>query len=167
MLFFLSTPGYNKSQLNTTKVKVHLQNGVAEIFDNHQDLMGLVSNNIVEIESNFENKFEKNTYIVQDAVFVVSTKGLGEDDNFNYTGTRVYVYAKNVRELTRDISTDELTKEYDSLSSRLEILEEELKQPNLGPLEKILKGRVLLLKSDLGFYAKTLLLVKEMKSQKS
>jgi hypothetical protein len=39
MLFSLATPEYNNLQSNTTKVKVHLRN-VAEIFDQHQDLMG-------------------------------------------------------------------------------------------------------------------------------
>ena len=76
MLFLLNTPEYTNVQSNTTKVKVHLKNGVAEILDQHQDLMGRVENNIVEIETNFENKTEKNLFVLQDAVFIVSTKGL-------------------------------------------------------------------------------------------
>lgn len=59
MLFLLATPEYSNLQSNTTKVKVHLRSGVAEIFEQHQDLMGKVENNIIEIETNFENKFEK------------------------------------------------------------------------------------------------------------
>jgi hypothetical protein len=38
MYFHLATPEYNKVQQNTTKVKVHLRTGIAEIFDQHQDL---------------------------------------------------------------------------------------------------------------------------------
>jgi hypothetical protein len=49
MLFLLNTPEYTNVQSNTTKVKVHLKNGVAEILDQHQDLMGRVENNIVEL----------------------------------------------------------------------------------------------------------------------
>jgi len=60
MLFLLATPEYNNLQSNTTKVRVHLRNGVAEVFDQHQDLMGKVDNNIIEIETNFENRIEKN-----------------------------------------------------------------------------------------------------------
>ena len=56
MLFLLSTPEYTNAQSNTTKVKVHLRNGVAEVFNLHQDLMGRVDNDIVEIETNFENR---------------------------------------------------------------------------------------------------------------
>ena len=59
MLFFLATSEYNNIQSNTTKVKVHLTNGIAEILDQHQDLMGLIENNILEIETNFESKLEK------------------------------------------------------------------------------------------------------------
>ena len=46
MFFLLATPQYNNSQSNITKVKVHLRNGIAEIFDQHQDLMGKVENNL-------------------------------------------------------------------------------------------------------------------------
>ena len=49
MLFFLATPEYNQVQSNTTKIKVHLSSGVAEIYDQHQDLMGRVDNNLLEI----------------------------------------------------------------------------------------------------------------------
>ena len=56
MLFLLATPEYNNVQSNTTKVRVHLRSGIAEIFEQHQDLMGKVDNNIVESETNFENK---------------------------------------------------------------------------------------------------------------
>jgi hypothetical protein len=50
MLFLLATPEYTNVQSNTTKVKVHLRNGVAEVFNLHQDLMGRVDNDIVEIK---------------------------------------------------------------------------------------------------------------------
>ena len=59
MLFLLATPEYNNIQSNTTKVRVHLRNGVAEIFDQHQDLMGKIDNNILEVETNFENKIDR------------------------------------------------------------------------------------------------------------
>jgi hypothetical protein len=65
MLFLLATPEYSNLQSNTTKVKVHLRSGVAEIFEQHQDLMGKVENNIIEIETNFENKFEKSLFILR------------------------------------------------------------------------------------------------------
>ena len=76
MQFVLATPEYNNSQSNTTKVKVHLRNGIAEIFDQHQDLMGKIDNNIIEIETNFENRVEKILFVLQDGVFIVSNQGL-------------------------------------------------------------------------------------------
>ena len=115
MLFFLATPEYNNIQSNTTKVKVHLRNGVAEILDQHQDLMGKVENNLLEIETNFENKLEKLLFILQDAVFIVSNKGL--DTNIESKGTGVYVYAKRVREITSSTSVEEISKQYDQKNS--------------------------------------------------
>jgi hypothetical protein len=89
MLFLLATPEYNNIQSNTTKVKVHLRNGVAEILEQHQDLMGKVENNLLEIETNFENRLEKLLFVLQDAVFIVSNKGLDADKN---TISQVIVY---------------------------------------------------------------------------
>jgi hypothetical protein len=63
----------------------------AEIFDQHQDLMGKVDNNLIEIETNFE-KDRKILFVLQDAVFIVSNKGL--DATAENKGTGVYVYAK-------------------------------------------------------------------------
>ena len=77
MLFLLATPEYNNVQSNTTKVRVHLRSGIAEIFEQHQDLMGKIDNNIVEIETNFENKLEKIWFVLQDAVFIVSNQKEG------------------------------------------------------------------------------------------
>jgi len=74
MLFLLATPEYNNVQSNTTKVRVHLRSGVAEIFEQHQDLMGKIDNDIVEIETNFENRLEKIWFVLQDAVFIVSNQ---------------------------------------------------------------------------------------------
>ena len=118
MLFLLATPEYNNVQSNTTKVRVHLRTGIAEILDNHQDLMGKVENNIVEIETNFENKSEKFLFVLQDAVFIVSNKGL--DKNAEEKDTSIYIYAKKAREITSTTSIDEISKQYDEKKLELE-----------------------------------------------
>jgi Fe-S cluster assembly iron-binding protein IscA len=105
MLFLLATPEYNNVQSNTTKVRVHLRSGIAEIFEQHQDLMGKVDNNIVEIETNFENKLEKIWFVLQDAVFIVSNQK-DTDSAFESEGTGVYVYAKRVKEINSSVSID-------------------------------------------------------------
>jgi len=109
MLFLLATPEYNNTQSNTTKVKVHLRSGVAEILEQHQDLMGKVENNIIEIETNNDNKTDKILFVLQDAVFVVSNQGL--DSTAENKGTGVYVYAKRVKEINSSISIDDISKE--------------------------------------------------------
>ena len=119
MLFLLATPEYNNIQSNATKVRVHLRNGVAEIFDQHQDLMGKIDNNIVEIETNFENKVEKLLFVLQDAVFIVSNQGL--DANSDEKGTGIYVYAKKVKEITSNVSIEDVAKEYEDKKISLEL----------------------------------------------
>jgi len=170
MLFLLATPEYNKVQSNTTKVKVHLRNGIAEIFDQHQDLMGKVENNLLEIETNFENKLEKLLYILQDAVFVVSNKGL--ETNIESKGTGVYVYARRVREITSSTSVDEIVKQYDQKASELEkeiakldtgsssgSEKETAKKPELK-----LSSKLLLLKEEVEFLRRAVTIVKNLKS---
>ena len=118
MLFLLATPEYNNVQSNTTKVKVHLRSSVAEILEQHQDLMGKVENNIIEIETNSDNKIEKTLYVLQDAVFVVSNQGL--DATLENQGTGVYVYAKRVKEINSSVSIDAVSKEFEQKTTELD-----------------------------------------------
>jgi F0F1-type ATP synthase epsilon subunit len=160
MLFLLNTPEYTNVQSNTTKVKVHLKNGVAEILDQHQDLMGRVENNIVEIETNFENKTEKNLFVLQDAVFIVSTKGL---DKKLDKKTSVYVYAKNVKEINSRLAIDEITKQYEKKVSLLETETLKLSSQNSEKLENSIKSKIFMLNEDTEFLKKVLTLAKQPK----
>ena len=159
MLFLLATPEYSNLQSNTTKVKVHLRSGVAEIFEQHQDLMGKVENNIIEIETNFENKFEKSLFILQDAVFVVSNQGL--DTTAETKGTGVYVYAKKVKEITSTISVDEVTKQYEQKVAELEIENQKLAG---DANDKVINSKIFLLKDEVEFLKTVVTIVKEFKS---
>jgi hypothetical protein len=158
MLFLLATSDYNNVQLNTTKVRVHLRNGIAEIFDKHQDLMGKVENNLVEIETNFENKIEKFLFVLQDAVFIVSNKGL--EGTLDYKGTGVYVYAKKVREITSGLSIDELTKQYETKKASLDL---EIEKIDEKETNKALNSKILLLREDLEFLRKSIAIIKGIK----
>ena len=130
MLFLLATPEYNNVQSNTTKVRVHLRSGIAEIFEQHQDLMGKIDNNIVEIETNFENKLEKIWFVLQDAVFIVSNQ---KDKNsaFESEGTGVYVYAKRVKEINSSVSMEELSKQYEDKLTLFEAEKQSLVDQNI------------------------------------
>lgn len=158
MLFFLSGAGYSNVQNNTTKVKVHLNGGVAEIYEQHQDLMGRVENNIIEIETFFENRLEKFLFVLQDAVFVVSNKGLGADKEKNQTA--VYVYAKRAKEISSTLSIDDVTKQYDSIVKQLENLKEK-QAADTG--NRLLKAKILLVEEEVNFLVKTLAVIKNVK----
>lgn len=157
MLFFLATPEYNNVQSNTTKVKVYLKNGVAEILDQHQDLMGRVDNNIVEIESNLE----KSLFILQDAVFVVSTKGL--DKASEVKGTGVYIYARRAKEIKANLSLEEITKEYDKKVTEIEEVTKSLGELTITSSKLQLNSKLILLKDEATFLKKVLVTVKELK----
>lgn len=166
MFFFLSTPEYITTQFNTTKVRVHLRNGIAEVFDKHQDLMGKVENNRIEIETNFENKLEKFSFILQDAVFVVSTKGL--DAASDIKETSVYVYAKRVQEINKNTSIEQLSKEYEKktaiLDKEFEKLGSSYEKGVVISAAKPLNSKIMLLQQEVKFLAKALIIIKDIKS---
>jgi F0F1-type ATP synthase epsilon subunit len=164
MLFLLSTPEYNKVQSNTTKVKVHLKNGIAEILDQHQDLMGTVENNLVEIESIFENKVEKFLFILQDAVFIVSTKGLEKKSESK--GTGVYVYARRVREINQSTSVDDIVKQYEQKKNELEnekAKDDKIKDSKSSSL--LVNSRIFLLEEEVEFLKRASIIIKDFKSK--
>jgi len=160
MQFLLATPEYNNIQSNTTKVKVHLRNGVAEVFDQHQDLMGKIENNIIEIETNFENRVEKTLFVLQDGVFIVSNQGL--DASTENKGTSVYVYAKRAKEIASNISLEEISKQYEQ--KKLDLETETQKLTGNATSDKVINSKVFLLKDEVEFYKKVFLVVKDMKS---
>jgi len=165
MLFLLATPEYNNVQSNTTKVRVHLRSGVAEIFEQHQDLMGKIDNNIVEIETNFENKLEKIWFVLQDAVFIVSNQKAGASNSaFENTGTGVYIYAKRVKEINSSVSLEDLSKQFDQKTSLLEDEKQSLDAQNLSVLEQTSNSKYMLLKEELEFLKKVMAVVKEFKA---
>jgi hypothetical protein len=158
MLFFLSTSEYSNVQNNTTRVKVHLTGGIAEILDQHQDLMGRIDNNIIEIETFFENRLEKLLFVLQDAVFVVSNKGLGADREKNKTA--VYVYAKRAKEISSNLTIDEVSKQYEKVTKKLEFFKEKQEKDSEN---RILKSRILLIQEEADFLTKTMLVMKNLK----
>lgn len=158
MLFLLATPEYNNIQSNTTKVRVHLRSGIAEVFEQHQDLMGKIDNNLIEIETNFENRLEKSLFVLQDAVFIVSNQKTNSTPSaFENQGTGVYVYAKRAKEINSNISLDEVTKQYDQKVSALELVKQDSDNP-------VNNSKTILLTEEVDFLKKVISVVKEMKS---
>lgn len=164
MLFLLATPEYNNVQSNTTKVRVHLRSGIAEIFEQHQDLMGKVDNNIVEIETNFENKLEKIWFVLQDAVFIVSNqKGDSATAAFENEGTGVYIYAKRVKEINSSISLEELSKQYDEKVSLFETEKQKLVNENIDVSDETSNSKLMVIKDEIDFIKKVMAVVKDFK----
>ncbi len=164
MLFLLATPEYNNIQSNTTKVRVHLRSGIAEIFEQHQDLMGKVDNNIVEIETNFENKLEKIWFVLQDAVFIVSNqKGNATGSAFENEGTGVYIYAKRVQEINSSVSMEELSKQYEEKVKLFETEKQSLVGENIDVSDETSNSKLMLIKDEIDFIKKVMAVVKDFK----
>jgi len=162
MLFLLATPEYNNVQSNTTKVRVHLRSGIAEIFEQHQDLMGKIDNNIVEIETNFENKLEKIWFVLQDAVFIVSNQK-DTDSAFESEGTGVYVYAKRVKEINSAVSIEELSKQYEEKVKLFETEKQSLVDQNIDISDQTNNSKLMVIKDEVDFLNKVMAVVKDFR----
>lgn len=164
MQFFLATPDdIKKSLSNVNRIKIHLTTGLIEILDKHQDLLGQIRTDLVEVENNDENKIEKIRFIVQDAVVIVSNKGLNNDNTLSETGT--YIYTKRVLELTSNLSLDEFSKKIEQNSIKLENEKQVLSDPNITLINlKKTKTKIFLLEDDLEFDKKVLSFLKDLKN---
>lgn len=156
MKFFIGTPDYNKVFENTVRVKAYLRTGPAEIYENHQDLLGKIKNNLLEIDTITDGKTEKHMFVVQEAVFIVSSKGKEE--------TTSYSYGNRIQEISANTPIDELKKEIEDKKELLEteskkLLEKELEEP----LSKLIQSTIISLQDDVDFVQKILAVMNERK----
>ena len=124
--------------------------------------MGKVENNIVEIESNFENKIEKILFVLQDAVFVVSNQGL--DKTSTNKGTGVYIYAKRAKEINSTLSIDEISKQFELKNQQLETERQKIASGTLDASNKVVSSKIIMMEDEIEFLKKVQSVVKEIKS---
>lgn len=162
MQFSLATAEDNKKVLsNATKVKVHLTTGIIEVLDKHQDLLGKVSIDLLEVESNDDNKTERFKFILQDGLVIVSNKGLSVD----VPQTGVYIFAKRIVELNAGLSVDALAKKVELKLAKLEVEKQILVEATaLGAKLGKIKTRILMMEEELEFEKKVLALIKDSKN---
>lgn len=146
---------------DVTRVKAQLTNGTAEILDQHQDLLGKICNNVIEIETNLENKLEKIYFVAQEAIFGVSTKRLDKKVDFNKTS--VYVYATEMLEINSNTPLEDLKVQFDSKSSELEIETQKLKGESSDFARNAINAKLVGLKNDVEFLGAALKLAKDLK----
>jgi hypothetical protein len=149
MEFILLTPERNYQVQNVSRVKGHLKNGIVEVFDKHQFLMGLIENNLIEIETIGENELKK-FFVLQDGIFIVSETNLGSLKS--KTPTTVYAYAKTFFEIKKGTSIEELSKNYEEKKQELD---QEILKLNIEGNESInylLNAKALLLKQEVEFF---------------
>nr|AYO28659.1 ATP synthase CF1 epsilon subunit [Neotessella volvocina] len=159
MQFSLIGSEFNYGQLNASKVKVYLRTGCVEILEQHQDLLGKIENDVIEIESNNENQKEIKRFILQEAVFVVSTI----KPEVNGSKTAVSVYSTGVKELNNELNLDAVIKEYEEKKGLLEALTDLRKAEENKTKQQSMDSTILLLKSEVEFLRRTKLIRSDFK----
>jgi hypothetical protein len=75
----------------------------------------------------------------------------------------VYVYAKDMKEITPAMSLDELSKEYEQKNAELEVETEKLVGQTSEAIRLLINAKMLLLKEDVQFLEKAIQVAKDLK----
>lgn len=171
MYFTLSAPEVNKMLKNTLCVKVFLRNGAAQIYPEHQDLIGKVENNLIEVQaSNLDNKIEKFRYFLKDAVLLVSSKSLGSKDRNQTLDEKmgVSIYATKAYELNSELSKEKAAKLWEEKKAvyekELEKYQSEIKtNQDLNAKQGFqpVSARLMTLSDDVDFFKRLFDIVKQ------
>lgn len=149
---------------NVRKVKGFLSHGVVEVFDRHQDLMGLVENNLVEIELNLENA-AKEFFALQNGIFIVFSTPLGS--NIAKSETIVYVYAKAFLKIEKNTSIEELLQKYEHKKFLLNTELQKFNKNIMDPSDLLVNSKALMLKEETEFLQSTIVIAKKLISKDS
>ena len=159
MDFILLTPECNYVISDLIRIKACLKNGTVEVLDKHQFLIGLIENNLIEIESKEETK-QPRFFVVQDAIFIVADANLGLEGL--KSSTVVYVYAKTFLEILKGTSIEKFSLCYENKKKEFDQEILQIKNSSTAELNLVLNSRALLLKEEVEFYSKVLQISKKV-----
>lgn len=159
MDFILLTPERNYVISDLIRIKACLKNGAVEVLDKHQFLMGLIENNLIEIESKEETKLSR-FFVVQDAIFIVADANLGLERS--KSSTVVYVYAKTFIEILKSTSIETFSLYYENKKKEFDQEILQLNSNSTTELNLVLNSRALLLKEEVEFFYKVLQISKKI-----
>jgi len=159
MKFYLFAPGettpdkVDRLLVDVIKVRAFLTNGVVEIFENHQNLMGKIENNVIEVEYNSQNKTSKEIFVLDDALFGVAadfSKDFLNSEKEDTNEICAFLFTKSVRELNEKSSIEGIQEEYD-------------KKLNLLQSNSLSSPSTMVLEKEIEFLKKTIAILKEYK----
>ena len=156
MHFFLSSSSENKGQTSVTKVRIFLRTGIVEILEQHQNLIGQIANDIVEVETTFEGVISKELYVIRNGVLVVTNQFAPVGDNFEFGKTSVFIYSDDVTKV-QDSLTPFIVQ---SLVESRKKLDEELVAEALKEVKQMKSAFIKTLESEIAYLEKILKAIK-------
>jgi hypothetical protein len=156
MHFFLSSSNENKGQTSVTKVRIFLRTGIVEILEQHQNLIGQIANDIIEVETTFEGVVSKELYVVRNGVLVVTNQFTPAGDNFEVGKTSVFIYSDDVTKV-QDSLTPSIMQ---SLVESRKKLDEALMAETLKEVKQMKSAFIETLESEIAYLEKVLKAIK-------
>jgi F0F1-type ATP synthase epsilon subunit len=137
-------------------IKLALTSGQCEILPMHLPLVGSIDTGLVEMEiiNNMNEKIKK-SYLLQDAIVVVSNSNSIEEES-----SRVYVYARKMMEISKDLVIEDLLKNLQEKQSSLDLELNKMKV-NSENENAITNSKIIILKNEITFLEKACFILKE------
>lgn len=150
MMFIIDAPGFAYVQKNATKITGNLTSGSVQILTQHQELIGTICSNLVEIETDNENEVKKIVFFVKNSTFVVTTIR---------NETTVFVRAEDILQISGENVINEINEMLEQ--QRKEII---IARQNYGVLSTPQNYELIILLESKGEFLKAALIAAKISS---
>lgn len=150
MYLSLCSLEYSASFHNVEKIVINLRSGQIEILKNHQEILGIIPNHIVEIEQITENQIQRYIYVLEAGIAKVIPASKSKEKE-----TSVELFAKTICALHL-VTLEELAKKYEEKKKEYEKENTEFQKSEDSLIRQVLKTKLLMLEREVDFASQCL-----------
>jgi len=155
MYLSLCSLEYSNSFNNIEKIIINLRSGQIEILKNHQEILGIIPNHLVEIEQISENQIKRYAYVLEAGIAKVIPAVKTKENE-----TSVELFAKTICPLHL-VTLEELTKRYEEKKLEYEKENLEFQKIEDSLARQVIKTKLSMLERELDFASQCLFFKKK------
>lgn len=153
----VTTPEFSNRHENVKRVRVELKSGIAEIYPNHQDLLGTIALGEVQIEELIDEKSVISTYIAQDGLVTIDNS-----KSQNTEKTVIDIFSTQSIQITKELKYEYCNEKYDESKEELDKIFNLIKNPDeLDEFESVMQIEFSDLQKEITYWDKIRLAVKD------
>jgi F0F1-type ATP synthase epsilon subunit len=156
----VTTPEFSNRHENVKKVRIELKSGIAEVFPNHQDLLGTIGIGIIQIEESIDDKSIISTYVSQDGLVTIDNS-----KSQNIETTVIDILSAQTVQITKELTYDYSNEKYEETKAELDKLfnvnANQDRNDNYEEFEDLMQIEFFSLQKEIAFWDKIRLAVKD------